>query len=143
MAFSAISVCSGCGAKNRIPAPRLADTGRCGACKLPLSPVSVPLNVNQAEFDEIVSTSRVPVLVDFWAEWCGPCRMAAPEVHQLAGEVAGQALVLKVDTEAEPRLAARFQVQSIPYFIVFRNGQPALQRAGVTARAEMRRWLAS
>lgn len=69
--------------------------------------------------------------------------MAAPEVHQLAREVAGQAIVLKVNTEAEPRLAARFQVQSIPYFIVFRNGQPALQRAGVTGRAEMRRWLAA
>ncbi len=98
--------------------------------------------MDQAAFDEIIGTARVPVLVDFWAEWCGPCRMAAPEVHQLASEVAGQALVLKVDTQAEPRLAARFQVQSIPYFVVFRNGRPALQRAGFTGRAEMRRWLA-
>lgn len=141
MPFSSISVCPGCGANNRVPAARLADTGRCGACKVPLPPVGEPLNVNQAAFDEIIGAAKVPVLVDFWAEWCGPCRIAAPEVHLLAREVAGQALVLKVDTEAEPRLAARFQVQSIPYFVVFRNGQPALQRAGFTGRAEMRRWL--
>ena len=106
-----------------------------------MPPVGEPLNVNQAAFDEIIGAAKVPVLVDFWAEWCGPCRIAAPEVHLLAREVAGQAMVLKVDTEAEPRLAARFQVQSIPYFVVFRNGQPALQRAGFTGRAEMRRWL--
>ena len=143
MAFSLISTCTGCGAKNRVPAARLADTGRCGACKLPLPPATEPINVDAAAFDEIVGSAKVPVLVDFWAEWCGPCRMAAPEVHQLAQEVAGQALVLKVDTDAEQRLAARYQVQSIPYFVVFRHGQPAMQKAGVTGRAEMRRWLAA
>jgi thioredoxin 2 len=80
-------------------------------------------------------------MVDFWASWCGPCKMAAPEVQQLAREMEGRALVLKVDTEAHPALAARFGVQSIPNFVVLRDGKAVFQRAGLALRAEMRRWL--
>jgi thioredoxin 2 len=97
--------------------------------------------VDTAAFDEIVRESKVPVLVDFWAAWCGPCRMAAPEVSALAGEIAGQAVVLKIDTERNPDLASRYRVQSIPNFIVFRNNQPVMQRAGLAPRNEMRRWI--
>jgi thioredoxin 2 len=143
MAFSIIRSCESCGAKNRVPAAHLADEGRCGKCKQPLRPVSEPLEVDASAFDEIVSTAKVPVMVDFWAAWCGPCRMAAPEVHKLAQEMAGRAVVLKVDTEAQPALAARFEVQSIPNFVVLRRGQTVLQRAGLAPRAEMRRWLES
>jgi len=110
---------------------------------MPLKPVSEPIDVGAGSFDEIISSAKVPVLVDFWAEWCGPCKMAAPEVRQLALEMAGKALVLKVDTEAEPQLAARYRIQSIPNFIVFRNGQVVSQRAGAAPRSEMRRWLGS
>lgn len=83
----------------------------------------------------------MPVLTDFWAEWCGPCRMATPEVRELAREMAGKALVLKVNTEENPQTAARFNVQSIPNFVVLRNGRVVSQRAGLAPRAEIRRWL--
>lgn len=133
--------CASCGAKNRVPASRLADTGRCGSCKAPLPPLAEPLAVDLAAFDEIVREARVPVLVDFWASWCGPCRIAAPEVSALAREMAGRALVLKVDTEQYPELAERFRVQGIPNFAVFRNGRLVFQQAGVVPRSQMRRWL--
>jgi thioredoxin 2 len=139
--FSIVTACETCGTKNRVSARHLADVGKCGACKAALPPTNHPIDVDQSGFDEILSSAKVPILVDFWAEWCGPCKMAAPEVKKLAAEMSGRALVVKVDTESQPALSARYRIQGIPNFMVFRNGQPVFQQAGATSSAQMRKWL--
>jgi thioredoxin 2 len=134
-------VCSDCHAVNRVPVRHLADSGKCGKCRAVLPPHASPIDVDSgAEFDEIIAGARVPVLVDFWATWCGPCRAVAPEVKKAAHNLAGRAVVLKVDTDALDELARRYQITSIPNFAVFHGGRLVRQRVGPVDARQLERF---
>src|SRR5215467_6628912 len=133
--------CPSCGRSNRVSARHLSDFGKCGACKAELPAIGELLEVNEEQFNEIIHESKVPVLTDVWASWCGPYRMAAPHVIQTARDMAGRAIVLKVETERYPGLASQYNIRSIPNFAVFSQGQLQFQQAGLVDATTMESWL--
>jgi len=134
-----IVVCPSCGQGNRQAFGHLGDRTRCGRCKAELAPPSGVVEILSTEvFSSLVRKSSVPVFVDFWAPWCGPCRRVAPEVEQLARLSAGEAVVTKVNTEALPELASQSQIQSIPTFVVFHRGVEAARTSGVMPASRLR-----
>jgi thioredoxin 2 len=133
--------CGSCGATNRVPRHKLAAglKPKCGRCKQPLpNAAAAPLVVTDATFAAEVERSPLPVLVDAWAAWCGPCRMLAPVVDELAAELAGQVLVAKLDVDANPATASRFDVRSIPTLLVIANGREVDRIVGVQPKHAIR-----
>jgi thioredoxin 2 len=126
-----IAVCPQCGQRNRLPYPRLGQTGRCPNCHAELPAVNEPIDISSGLiFQALTARSALPVLVDFWAPWCGPCKMVAPEVAKVAASGAGCWLVVKVNTEELPDIAQEFRISAIPLFAVFKGGREVGRQSG-------------
>ena len=132
--------CQFCQTWNRIDATRAADRPKCGKCARPIL-LDRPLKLTDDTFQRTVESAELPVLVDFYADWCGPCKMMAPSIDQLASKMTGRALIAKLDTDASPRTAQQFDIRGIPTVIVFRGGKPVTQQAGAVPLSALEKML--
>jgi len=133
-------VCPHCPAVNRIPDARLADKPRCGKCGKALF-TGHPLELTGASFDLHLQRGELPLVVDFWAEWCGPCKMMAPAFAQAAGQLEPRVRLAKVDTEAQQAIAARYNIRSIPTLVLFRGGREIARQAGAMSANAIVQWV--
>ena len=139
MATAQIIVCPSCGAKNRIDPQRIerGEAPVCGRCKRPLQGEAGPVEVTDQTFASEVERSPIPVLVDMWAPWCGPCRMLAPAIEQLAGELAGRVKVAKLNVDENQQTAGRFNISGIPAMLIFQNGQEVDRIVGLAPKVQI------
>ena len=134
--------CPACGTANRIVYAKAASQGRCGTCKADLSLVAAPVEIRDIEaFTALVSQSPIPIVIDFWAPWCGPCQMMAPEFAKAAAQAAGEALFVKVNTDEQPQIAGQFRIQGIPAFALLKNGKLVNQTSGFQPAARLLAWV--
>ena len=135
-------VCPGCSAVNRLPAAKLAEGPKCGKCGAPLF-TGQPVELTDQSFERQVGRSDIPVVVDFWAEWCGPCKMMAPQFAQAAAQLEPEVRFAKLDTEAAQATAARFGIRSIPTLMLFKDGREVARQPGAMGAADIVRWVQS
>jgi len=138
-----LTTCPHCGQKNRIAYEKLGHTARCGQCKQDVRADAMPLEVGStADFDRLVSHSAVPVVVDYWAPWCGPCRFVAPELEKVARRADGRFLVVKVNTDVLDELGTRHGIRSIPTLAIFKSGREVTRTTGARPAADIERFIA-
>ncbi len=141
MAFSLVQACASCGQQNRVPVARIEQKPVCGACKAELSAPSAPVEVSDTELGALLKESPLPVVVDFWAPWCGPCRMVGPALEGIAASMKGKVVVAKVNVDHNPRSAQEYQARSIPLMVAFKNGKPVDRQVGAAPAPQLRAWV--